>query len=178
MQCSHGSLIVIACVILCAQVWCECAEFSDYDTEPMVQCETCGCWQHTECVGGAEQVHQHVCRRCVPMLESASTLVVCPPSIAHQWEQEVQKHAPGTKLLQYLGCRIAPTPRAALASAAIVVTTYDALRADFCHTEPHQKSLRGAKRYRTQLSPLTRYQTTLSIAYASMDRNNNISWSM
>lgn len=124
------------------------------------------------------------CPCCVAHQESGATLIVTPPSIIHQWERELQRHArraDGTpvRVVVYDGIkRLSQTNSVKkgslaikymhpglLANADIVLMTFDALLSDLGHTDDNQfvsrisdnesrGNLRSRKRYRVVPSPL------------------------
>jgi len=116
------------------------------------------------------------------LVESRATLIVCPMPILSQWQSEIDKHVvPGSlKVVTYLGqehsLSFLGTAEASkaykastssrsnalvrpqdLASADVVLTTYDTLRKDL-HRNPDKevvRSLRHTKRYHAVPTPLT-----------------------
>eukprot|EP00898_Chlorokybus_atmophyticus_P007364 jgi/Chlat1/7629/Chrsp64S07159 len=151
-----------------------------------VQCEVCYAWQHAYCVeydlrlsdpeliriAGRDFVY--VCSTCrclcagtVVEEDCGSTLIVCPASILQQWQEEIKKHVQAGELrvFTYEGVRAVRAKAQALsayhlATADIVLTTYETLRADVHHdTEGDTgcvRITRQAKRFKIVPTPLTR----------------------
>ena len=136
----------------CWNDWEICCECGDNDKQhwqvhetPLVQCSKCHKWEHYECVAWQDEDNEldHVCRRCEPIIEVTSTLVVCPAAIAAQWVSEVAKHTAGGSMnvLRYDGAsKRGGVSRARLATYDLVVTTYDALRQDIHKLQPPKRS--------------------------------------
>eukprot|EP00850_Spirogloea_muscicola_P012812 SM000084S23148 [mRNA] locus=s84:552074:559947:+ [translate_table: standard] len=109
-----------------------------------------------------------------------ATLIVCPPAILRQWQDEICRHTrPGAlRVVTYAGMRAAASASAArnrqtagaasmaaeLASADMVLATYDTLLVDLSHDDREgawgslesDRTLRNRKRYRVLPTPLTR----------------------
>eukprot|EP00850_Spirogloea_muscicola_P023159 SM000333S12561 [mRNA] locus=s333:34643:42565:- [translate_table: standard] len=109
-----------------------------------------------------------------------ATLIVCPPAILRQWQDEIRRHTrPGSlRVFTYEGMRAAATASSArnrqtagtastaaeLAAADIVLATYDTLLMDLSHDDREgawgslesDRTLRNRKRYRVLPTPLTR----------------------
>ena len=141
----------------------------------VIRCSVCGIYQHMHCVGltSFSRSDDWKCTGCcaaevldMGLLESNTTLIVCPMPILSQWQSEIDKHVmPGTlRVVTYLGQELAASSRPntmvtpqELASADIVLTTYDTLRKDL-HRNPDKeaiRSLRYTKRYHAVPTPLT-----------------------
>ncbi|KAL6060088.1 SNF2 histone linker PHD RING helicase [Balamuthia mandrillaris] len=117
---------------------------------------------------------EYVCPECAtkgPLLESRATLIVCPDSILHQWEQEIQKHTRqgALKVLTYIGVQGDVDPDVGgppivrpsqLVDWDIILTTYSVLRKDLHHafgeegSNARNKDFRYRKRYRAIPTPL------------------------
>ncbi|XP_024403200.1 uncharacterized protein [Physcomitrium patens] len=129
-----------------------------------------------------------ICGTCAEMIgrveieeECGATLVVCPTPILRQWQDEISRHVrPGTlRVLVYEGVQKGATVVSGkgslesskvekiktvgahdLATADLVLTTYDTLRADVSHaaTASHKivRSFRQPKRYPVVPTALTR----------------------
>jgi E3 ubiquitin-protein ligase SHPRH len=154
-----------------------------------LQCDSCLAWQHGACAGHPRRAPPGdygcgACRRAAAAAEvtqpCGTTLIVCPAPILSQWHSELQRHIhPGAlKVVVYhgqpqAGKPSAPTPAPAataaggggvvtaaqLASADVVLTTYDVLRQDLLRqpdAEEEQRTLRTRKRYEVVPTPLTR----------------------
>eukprot|EP00899_Mesostigma_viride_P007989 jgi/Mesvir1/17191/Mv07612-RA.1 len=102
---------------------------------------------------------------------TGASLIVCPATILHQWREEIQRHSvPGAlRVVVYEGVqwtKRAVVSVADLASADVVLTTYDVLRADLHHDvagddegggeAAERYSFRFVKRFKVVPSPLTR----------------------
>ncbi|KAL8754250.1 MAG: hypothetical protein Q9199_004477 [Rusavskia elegans] len=82
-----------------------------------------------------------VANRPEPMDDIRATLIVCTASIAHQWEQEIQKHTQGVFpiiMRHRAGNRISGIMGAdyLLQKADVVVTTYDEVRRSYPRFKP------------------------------------------
>ncbi|XP_074286458.1 uncharacterized protein LOC141611745 [Silene latifolia] len=118
---------------------------------------------------------EHVCQLCSELMqatgsavESGATLIVCPAPILPQWHAEILRHTkPGSlKTCVYEGVRdisLGNSPAMdinELASADIVLTTYDVLKDDLSHdSERHEgdrRLMRYEKRYPVVPTLLTR----------------------
>uniref|UniRef100_A0A7S2ZTF8 Uncharacterized protein n=1 Tax=Rhodosorus marinus TaxID=101924 RepID=A0A7S2ZTF8_9RHOD len=138
-----------------------------------IQCDECKQWLHALCGGIYERTtlealreDAYLCNGCASRAEAGgekyegrASLIIVPAALLRQWEEEVEKHAlPGcVKTVTYEGLRSARYIAAReLAEADIVLTTYDALRADFNHSDPstRARTLRREKKYRTIPTPL------------------------
>jgi E3 ubiquitin-protein ligase SHPRH len=94
----------------------------------------------------------------------ATTLIIAPPAISQQWISEINKHAPHLKVVNYQGTTAsqdmtAPELEDYLASADIVVSTYNVLASEIFFTQLNpEKSLRRAPKYPRPKSPLMTLQ--------------------
>lgn len=74
----------------------------------------------------------------LPEFRRLASLIICPPSLTGHWEQEIQQYLPFLKPLVYAG---GPSARAAIraqiATADIVITSYDVCRNDIDHLMLH-----------------------------------------
>ena len=92
---------------------------------------------------------------------SGSTLIITPPSILGQWEDEIRTHAPNLKVLHYTGCRNAELVEddeplmAKLLEQDIVLTTYSVLSSEIHYAgDAPNRNLRYQKRFEARKSPL------------------------
>ena len=125
------------------------------------------------------------CPCCVDNLTSGATLIITPPAILNQWEREILRHTRSTesslplKVVIYDGVKRMTQSHSVrndghtikylhprhLASADVVLMTFDALMNDLGHTDDNQfvsrgteynqsSALRKRKRYRVVPSPI------------------------
>ena len=93
---------------------------------------------------------------------SSATLIITPPSILHQWKNELSRVAPNLNVLVYEGLRVeaGKSSHAALLAKCIahdvVLTTYNVLAKEVHYAETPNRNMRHEKRYEKRLSPLTR----------------------
>ncbi|WEW60321.1 DEXQc_SHPRH and SF2_C_SNF domain-containing protein [Emydomyces testavorans] len=95
------------------------------------------------------------------LTKSGATLIVTPPAILEQWKQEIAKHAPRLRYVQYRGIQHSQEPEATiveqLASHDIVLTTYSVLQREIHFAEdPPDRSLRHQRTVPRRRSPLVR----------------------
>ncbi|KAM5435032.1 putative RING-type E3 ubiquitin transferase [Microsporum canis] len=93
------------------------------------------------------------------LLESRATLIITPPSILKQWEQEIAIHAPGLRVKHYTGLRKSKVDdkelTRELASYDIVLMTYMVLNTEIYYAEdPPDRPSRHTKRAPIRKSPL------------------------
>ncbi|KAH9399444.1 hypothetical protein TYRP_017856 [Tyrophagus putrescentiae] len=130
--------------------------------EEFIKCLSCGNYQHIQCSGYQlnEDDFPYICGRCWPKvdpIDSGCTLIVCPRSILHQWEDEIAKHLKDVKVCVYKGIKnndsiVFP---ANLAANDIVLTTYDVLRSELNFSKSFElDQLRISRRYFRAVSPL------------------------
>lgn len=98
------------------------------------------------------------------MKTSAATLIVAPSSLRKQWMEEIEKHAPGLRVMHYRG--LSPSSREEtskadaliekLRSHDVVITTYSVLtqELDYALGEP-DRARRAPRKYHRPRSPLT-----------------------
>ena len=171
----------------------------------IVFCETCEEPMHLECTClelvdaeklpkldlrrtfGNERLECVLCKDCpccfarrrkhTPPIRSRATVIICPPSILDQWEQEIKRHTKQMKVLIYDGvekvCNKARKRAGAMrllhptymANADIILVSFVALMSDLSHSEENRFafqnnddnwsiSLRKRKKYRVVPSPL------------------------
>ncbi|KAI9714483.1 MAG: hypothetical protein M1820_000444 [Bogoriella megaspora] len=95
------------------------------------------------------------------VMPSSSTLIITPSGILHQWQNELQEHAPQLRVMHYAGISEYRLETSAqplyeeLFQHDVVLTTYDVLSREihYANAEP-DRSLRHAKRYERRRSPL------------------------
>ncbi|OQS02850.1 hypothetical protein THRCLA_04813 [Thraustotheca clavata] len=150
---------------------CACNSTEEHP-DGWVQCDTCSIWQHKVCTGYTEGAfYCELCLRSkVPQWAAKTTLIISPFTINKQWEQEIIRHTkPGSlTVYTYTGiksmrdCYPGPSPEwrfcraSELSKFDVVLTTYETLRYDVYHVPTERTgSLRGEKKYRKVLSPLT-----------------------
>ena len=134
---------------------------------------------------GNEKLECVVCKECPCCLAGAktqpiisrATVIICPPSICHQWEQEIKRHTKQKRVITYSGIekeikrsRIHPHAMrllhpAYMADADIILISFNALMSDLSHSEENRyafqrndtnssSNLRKRKKYRVVPSPL------------------------
>ncbi|KAJ1431708.1 Zinc finger, PHD-type [Sesbania bispinosa] len=151
-----------------------------------------GCESKTYKTTIAERDGQYVCQMCSELIQvtespiaSGSTLIVCPAPILPQWHDEIIRHTrPGSlKICVYEGVRdsslsnTSPMDISDLASADIVITTYDVLKEDLSHDSDRHEGdrhfLRFQKRYPVIPTLLTRiYWWRVCLDEAQMVESN------
>ena len=97
------------------------------------------------------------------LIESSTTLIVCPSAICQQWVNEIAKHVTAGKFRVhvYNGLRSGErTTAKKLAMQHIVITTYDVLRQEVHHSPAYQAAGQGRaqryhKKHRVVPTPLT-----------------------
>lgn len=75
-----------------------------------------------------------------PAPPRGGTLVVCPLSLLHQWEEEVQRHLPGQWQVHVHHGRNRTVDPEELARCDLVVTTYDTISSDWARVDATGKS--------------------------------------
>ncbi|XP_031496910.1 uncharacterized protein LOC116262040 isoform X1 [Nymphaea colorata] len=116
----------------------------------------------------------YVCTTCIELIQasncsdvSGATLIVCPSPILPQWQEEIARHtrAGSLKVHVYEGVKNMSSCSSfidleELASADIVLTTYDVLKEDLSHDHDRhggdRRVMRFRKRYPVVPTPLTR----------------------
>ncbi|OAL70158.1 SNF2 family helicase/ATPase [Trichophyton violaceum] len=93
------------------------------------------------------------------LLESRATLIITPPSILKQWQQEIAIHAPGLRVKHYTGLKKSKVDDRELthdlASYDIVLMTYKVLNTEIYYAEdPPDRPSRHAKQAPKRKSPL------------------------
>ncbi|CAG8977726.1 hypothetical protein HYALB_00012161 [Hymenoscyphus albidus] len=97
---------------------------------------------------------------CAYVRPTSATLIIAPPTIAHQWIAEINKHAPSLKVIHYQGIKtLGNGDRDLLASSDIVVSTYKVLGDEIYYTPLNpEKTLRTKSKYSRPKSPLMELQ--------------------
>jgi E3 ubiquitin-protein ligase SHPRH len=115
---------------------------------------------HRRGVSGGDE-HDHYLGTTVK--RSPATLIISPPSILEQWTHELNRHAPGLKVLHYKGLSKSSILKESSAEATVeylmqfdvVLTTYQVLSKEIHFTMPApDRSLRKAPVYKHKKSPL------------------------
>ncbi|EEH47868.2 uncharacterized protein PADG_03952 [Paracoccidioides brasiliensis Pb18] len=100
-----------------------------------------------------------VLRQWPTLTESGATLIVTPPTILKQWQQEISSHAPSLRCIYYEGLNRTKMGNEELvvdlASCDVVLTTYNVLQREVHFAEePPKRSLRHKKKVLPRKSPL------------------------
>ena len=90
---------------------------------------------------------------------TGATLIVTPPNLKSQWLSEMDKHAPGLRVMYYEGVKRHKSSGdelvKELAEHDVVVTTYSVLQAEIHFTtDPPQRAMRHERRHPRPKSPL------------------------
>lgn len=128
--------------------YCETA-CTSASTRPHPKCVDCGRPAHDDCVHEHHKAFSnngYVCPSCITHLyelskgeiphekmpKSKATVIIIPTSLLLQWQDEISKHVrDALKIVIFQGLRITGyIPQRILREADVVLTTYDALRAD------------------------------------------------
>ncbi|KAL1485253.1 hypothetical protein MTO96_032077 [Rhipicephalus appendiculatus] len=80
------------------------------------------------------------CETATPVSPRGGTLVVCPLSLLHQWEEEVQRHLPDRWQVHVHHGRNRTADPEELACCDLVVTTYDTISSDWARVDATGKS--------------------------------------
>ncbi|GJQ08663.1 hypothetical protein GpartN1_g454.t1 [Galdieria partita] len=139
-----------------------------------VRCDECGTVEHAWCANyrferaiRVLQESPHLCYECEAdyksqkVLQSHTTLIVCPSSILRQWEEEIERNTKvGIRHYTYRGMKESGYVAARfLAEMDIVLTSYEALRSDLNRVDlGNGPSLRYAKVFRAVPTPLCRIE--------------------
>lgn len=140
------------------RIQCICGSTID---DGSVECEKCGKWQHSACLGWRRNLGKYVCPQCwetLPLLQSKATLIVAPVALRSQWCREMRTHLRSSlKVLNYEGYTATPVYPTELQNYDIVITTYAVLQAEMKWTETGQPvNLRKKRKYWPGGSPLVR----------------------
>ncbi|KAE8414924.1 proteasome stabiliser-domain-containing protein [Aspergillus pseudocaelatus] len=93
---------------------------------------------------------------------SGATLIITPPAILEQWEQEIKLHAPGLNVFHYTGIQRHQSLSdeeliELLADQDVVLTTYNILAREVHYSgDVPQRNLRHKKRFEPRRTPLVR----------------------
>ncbi|KAL5363771.1 SNF2 family N-terminal domain-containing protein [Aspergillus floccosus] len=93
---------------------------------------------------------------------SGATLIITPPAILEQWEQEIKLHAPGLSVLHYTGIQRHQELSdqeivELLADHDVVLTTYNVLAREVHYSgDAPKKNLRHEKKYEARKTPLVK----------------------
>ncbi|KAB8216124.1 proteasome stabiliser-domain-containing protein [Aspergillus novoparasiticus] len=93
---------------------------------------------------------------------SGATLIITPPAILEQWEQEIKLHAPGLSVFHYTGIQRHQSLSdeeliELLADQDVVLTTYNILAREVHYSgDVPQRNLRHKKRFEPRITPLVR----------------------
>ncbi|KAF7597423.1 proteasome component M29 [Aspergillus hancockii] len=93
---------------------------------------------------------------------SSATLIITPPAILEQWEQEIKLHAPGLSVFPYTGIQRYQSLSdeelvELLADQDVVLTTYNVLAREVHYSgDAPKRALRHAKRFEPRRTPLVR----------------------
>lgn len=130
-------------------------------------CVECNSFYHRACSPGSLKSQKRLlCFKCLRRMaelshestpasalpESRATLVILPPALLLQWQEELTKHVKrALKVVTFLGLkRSGYIPQASLLQADVVLTTYDALRNDVTTVQAlrnPRSNLRSKKQY-------------------------------
>ncbi|PSN60600.1 hypothetical protein BS50DRAFT_579125 [Corynespora cassiicola Philippines] len=98
---------------------------------------------------------------------SSATLIITPPSILEQWQNEINAHAPELKVFHYKGLPVQSAPKKDhdattaenLMRYDVVLTTYQVLSREVHFAKPPpDRALRHEKQYEHRKSPLVEIQ--------------------
>ncbi|KAG0345173.1 hypothetical protein BG004_003901 [Podila humilis] len=85
-------------------------------------------------------------------IQSGATIIVTPPSILHQWANEIQSHAPSLRVYIYSESRV-ELGAEELAQFDVVLTTYSVLAGEFNYVQEYDRPRRFERRYTPRKSP-------------------------
>ena len=150
-------------------ILCVCGK-TDSDRS-LIQCTKCHKQQHSQCVNyDVKDPYRGVyhCPQCWTtneLIHSKSTLIITPPSISHQWVEEIQRHmqCDDFKVLVYQGVSQAYHQPLTIAKNDIIITTYDVLRKELYFAEA--KFNVGEKRSRRSVTYMNPPSPLLSVEF-------------
>ncbi|KAF8930649.1 hypothetical protein BGZ47_000457 [Haplosporangium gracile] len=89
-----------------------------------------------------------------PLIKSAATLIITPPSILHQWASEIENHAPSLRVFLYIDSAPSTISAEELARYDIVLTTYAVLSKEIHYANQYDRPRRHDRRYCPRTSPV------------------------
>ncbi|KAF9155509.1 hypothetical protein BG015_009590 [Linnemannia schmuckeri] len=92
--------------------------------------------------------------RTLPLIKSAATLIITPPSILHQWASEIENHAPSLRVFLYIDSAPSTISAEELARYDIVLTTYAVLSKEIHYANQYDRPRRHDRRYCPRTSPV------------------------
>lgn len=92
--------------------------------------------------------------RTLPLIKSAATLVITPPSILHQWANEIANHAPSLRVFLYIDNAPSTISAEELSQYDIVLTTYAVLSKEIHYANQYDRPRRYDRRYCPRTSPV------------------------
>lgn len=90
----------------------------------------------------------------LPLIKSAATLVITPPSILHQWANEIENHAPSLRVFLYIDNAPSIISAEELSQYDIVLTTYAVLSKEIHYANQYDRPRRYDRRYCPRTSPV------------------------
>lgn len=89
----------------------------------------------------------------VKRIQSGATLIITPPSILHQWADEIENHAPTLNTYIYSADSHKTITAEQLAQYDIVLSTYHVLSREINYVQEHDRSRRYERVYTPRKSP-------------------------
>ncbi|KAG9073352.1 hypothetical protein KI688_001144 [Linnemannia hyalina] len=90
----------------------------------------------------------------LPLIKSAATLVITPPSILYQWANEIENHAPSLRVFLYIDNAPSTISAEELSQYDIVLTTYAVLSKEIHYANQYDRPRRYDRRYCPRTSPV------------------------
>ena len=90
----------------------------------------------------------------LPLIKSAATLIITPPSILHQWANEIENHAPSLRVFLYIDNAPSAISADELSQYDIVLTTYAVLSKEIHYANQYDRPRRYDRRYCPRTSPV------------------------